>query len=219
MALVQVLVEAGSKRVCAAALDWPGWLRFATDEAGALAALAGYAPRYEPVAKEAGLELPPVTVDGFDVVERLPGSATTDFGAPDAVARRDTEPLGPDEAERITTLVSACWSYFDRVVAAAPADLRKGPRGGGRDRDKMVAHVLGAESAYVRKLGHRLDEPAVGDAEAISTLRRVISQALGTPSDGRPLVERGWPQRYAARRIAWHVLDHAWEMQDRSQPA
>ena len=40
-----------------------------------------------------------------------------------------------------------------------------------------------------------------------------------TASNGSPPVERGWPQRYAARRIAWHALDHAWEIEDRSDPA
>jgi len=28
--------------------------------------------------------------------------------------------------------------------------------------------------------------------------------------------DRSWPPRYAARRIAWHALDHAWEIEDRS---
>ena len=34
--------------------------------------------------------------------------------------------------------------------------------------------------------------------------------------DGSVPVPKGWPHRYAARRIAWHVLDHAWEMEDRA---
>jgi hypothetical protein len=25
-----------------------------------------------------------------------------------------------------------------------------------------------------------------------------------------------WPARYVIRRTAWHVLDHAWEIEDRS---
>jgi hypothetical protein len=35
------------------------------------------------------------------------------------------------------------------------------------------------------------------------------------------LAERGprggirWPARYYVRRAAWHVLDHAWEIEDR----
>jgi hypothetical protein len=43
-------------------------------------------------------------------------------------------------------------------------------------------------------------------------------EVLGRPSDGSPLADRKWTARYAARRIAWHALDHAWEIEDRSEP-
>ena len=32
---------------------------------------------------------------------------------------------------------------------------------------------------------------------------------------GEIATSSGWPVRYAIRRMAWHVLDHAWEMQDK----
>jgi hypothetical protein len=95
--------------------------------------------------------------------------------------------------------------------------LRKGPRGGGRDRDKMLQHVISAEAAYARKLGVLHKEPALGDTTAIKALRADIVDVLRTARSGDPLRENGWPPRYAARRIAWHVLDHAWEMEDRRQ--
>jgi hypothetical protein len=41
---------------------------------------------------------------------------------------------------------------------------------------------------------------------------------LASPNGGTPPVPKGWPPRYAARRIAWHALDHAWEIEDRSEP-
>jgi hypothetical protein len=151
------------------------------------------------------------------VLERLPGSANTDFGVPHEIAKRDTAPLGSDEAKRIGSLVKAAWAIFDQIASAAPAELRKGPRGGGRDRDQMVDHVLGAEGAYVRKLGLRLAAPERGDAAAIRAFRGAIVEALERPSQGGPPIEKGWPQRYAARRIAWHALDHAWEIEDRSE--
>jgi hypothetical protein len=44
-----------------------------------------------------------------------------------------------------------------------------------------------------------------------------VLDILGKASDGSPLADRKWTQRYAARRIAWHALDHAWEMEDRSK--
>jgi hypothetical protein len=217
--VTDVSIERGSKRVFAAALDWPGWCRSGKDEDSAIAALAAYAPRYAPVAKKARIAFDPKSATAFRVVEHLAGTATTDFGAPDSKATRDTSPLGAPEAKRIAALLNAAWVIFDEVLAGAPAELRKGPRGGGRDRDQIADHVLGAEGAYVPKLGLRLKPPARDDRRGIAEFRAAIIDVLGKPSNGKAPVERGWPQRYAARRIAWHVLDHAWEVQDRSAPA
>jgi hypothetical protein len=218
-AATDVYLESGKSRVFACALEWPGWCRSGKDEAGALRALAASAPRYAIVAAEAGLAFPKAGAD-FEVVERLPGSSTTDFGAPDKVASRDAEPLNRADADRVARLVAASWAVFDGVVLRAPAELRKGPRGGGRDRDRVVEHVLAAEVAYARKIGIRHSQPTRGDAAAIQALRDEILGVLGTASEGKPIIEKGWPPRYAARRIAWHVLDHAWEIEDRSdQPS
>lgn len=206
--MIDVLVEVGSKRAFASALDWPGWARSGRDEAGALAALLDYADRFRPVAERAGLRLPAALE--VTVRERVAGDATTDFGAPSGVGQADREPLTAAAAARRLALVQAAWATLDDVAATAPAVLRKGPRGGGRDRDAIVEHVRGAEKAYAGKLGIR---PAkVGD------LRAALVDVLGGPSDGGVLRENGWTVRYAARRIAWHALDHAWEIEDRSQP-
>jgi hypothetical protein len=214
-----VYLEVGSRRVFACALDWPGWARSGRTEELALQALADYAQRYAAVAERAGIAFPAGAGNELRVVERLTGSATTDFGAPDAVASADAEPVGADQAGRTASLLRASWAVFDLVAATAPAELRKGPRGGGRDRDKMVDHVLGAEASYARTLGVRQPQPSIGDRAAIEALRGAILAVLGAPSDGTPPVAKGRPVRYAARRIAWHVLDHAWEMQDRSGPS
>ena len=215
-----VYTEAGPKLTFACAFDWPGWCRSAkAGEEAALAALASYATRYAPVAKKAKLPFDPRTAASFRVVERIPGSANTDFGVPHEIAKRDTAPLSAAEAKRLAALVSAAWAVFDQVATSAPPELRKGPRGGGRDRDKMIDHVLGADEAYARKLGLRLKAPGRDDRAAIRAFRAAVIAALEAPSNGKPPAEKGWPQRYAARRIAWHALDHAWEMQDRSQPA
>ena len=202
----------------ACADEWPGWCRSGKDEASALAALTAYAPRYAAVAKRAQIPFPTGPVE-VRVTERVLGGATTDFGAIEKATKQDSKPVSKAEAERLASLVSAAWQVFDRVVAGAPAGLRKGPRGGGRDRDKIVDHVLDAEAAYVRKIGLRLSRPDRNDRAAISAFRRSILEALRNPSSGGPLAEKGWPQRYAARRIAWHVLDHAWEIEDRSDPS
>ena len=212
---MDVVLEVGAKRVFATAVDWPGWSRSARTEEAALEALLSYADRYAPVARLAGLQLPPDTTT--HVVETVKGNATTDFGAPAIAVRADFRPVGRPDAKRLAALVTASWETLDGVAADAPAQLRKGPRGGGRDRDKMLAHVASAEAAYARKSGVRLREPAPGDRAAWVANRAALLAVLGAPSDGERLVQpTGWPQRYAAQRIAWHVLDHAWEMQDRS---
>ncbi len=211
-----VYLEAGAKRVFACALDWPGWARSGKNEEAALEALAAYAGRYRPVPEAAGVRFPKSAGDDVEVVERLPGSATTDFGAPDAHAAADAEPLSKAQAARMARLVEASWTVFDTVVEGAPPELRKGPRGGGRDRDEMVDHVLGAEVAYARKIGLKLRQPSLDDRTAIVEVRAAIVDTLRAARAPHPDLEKGWPYRYAARRIAWHVLDHAWEMQDRS---
>jgi hypothetical protein len=214
VAAVRVYLEVGSKRVFACARDWPGWCRAGRTEADALAALAAYAPRYAAVAADAGASFP-MGAPTLEVVERVPGSAGTDFGAPGAVPPGDAAPPRPGEGERLASLVEAAWRAFEGVVAGAPAELRKGPRGGGRDRDKIVEHVVDAEVAYSRKLGLRGPRPKPGDRAAVRAMREEILARL---RDGGPPSEGGWPARYAARRIAWHVLDHAWEIEDRARP-
>jgi hypothetical protein len=208
---VRVLIEAGDKKTFAIALDWPGWARSGRTEKDALETLSAYAPRYAPVAKAAGLDFPAGSPT-LEVVERVKGDASTDFGVPHQVVDGDRQSLDAPAVERMLALVSAAWELFDRVAAAAPAELRKGPRGGGRDRDRIVEHVYGAEDAYARKLGVRIKAPAVGDTAGVKAARRILLDALRSAGAG----PKGWPPRYAARRIAWHAVDHAWEIEDRS---
>jgi hypothetical protein len=213
---IAVGVETTDKKCFAAALDWPGWCRAGRDPEAALEALAEYAERYAPVAQRAGFPLPERIT--LAEQERLPGTATTAFGAPDVIFEADRTRVSPSEAKRLAALVTAAWEYLDEVAGASPEELRKGPRGGGRDRDKMVSHVIDSENSYGRQLAVKVPSPTLGDLEAIEAQRLAIAAVLTEPSDGGPVVPgKKWTARYAARRIAWHVLDHAWEMQDRSE--
>lgn len=213
---IAVAIETSPKKCFASALDWPGWCRAGRDPDAALAALADYAERYAPVAETAGFPLPATIT--LAERERQPGGASTAFGAPEVTFEADRRAVPLSEAKRITALVTAAWAYFDEVAAASPEELRKGPRGGGRDRDKMVTHVLEAENSYARQIGIKVPAPALGDLEAIEAQRLAIAAVLDARSDGGSVVpEKKWTARYAARRIAWHVLDHAWEMQDRAE--
>jgi hypothetical protein len=212
---IRAYLEIGEKRVFASAVEWPGWTRSAKDEKLALEKLAEYASRYAAVPKAARIQFV-AGAPTFNVVERVKGNPTTDFGAPAIPASSDTKPLGRDEAERIGALLSASWKVFDTVVAKAPEELRKGPRGGGRDRDKIADHIIDAESAYTPKLGLRLKTPRRDDAVGVRAWRKAIIDAI-VASAGRPQgSEKRWPPRYVARRMSWHLLDHAWEIEDRS---
>ncbi len=217
---IGVAIEATPKRAFATAIDWPGWSRSGKTPELALEALARYAPRYAVVAREAGESIAddPLGLDALDVVEEATGGAGTDFGVPSRISDADRRATTVAQADRLRRLVAAGWTVFDRVAATAPAELRKGPRGGGRDRDKLIGHVVEADGAYARELGLRLKAPAAGDRAAIEAVRGAVLEVIGTPSDGSPLADRRWTARYAAGRIAWHSLDHAWEMEDRSQP-
>ena len=219
---VAVFLEVTPEQAVASALDWPGWCRAGRDEDAALETLASYAGRYAPVAAHAGVSFPSTVA--FGVAERGPGGPATAFAAPECrrpfpqvTAGAERAKVTPAAARRLAGLVTAVWVVFDEVAAASPAELRKGPRGGGRDRDQLIGHVIGADTAYARKLGVKRKQPAAGDTPAIGELREAIAAVVGAPSDGSPVVEGGWTTRYAARRIAWHVLEHAWEMQDRAE--
>jgi hypothetical protein len=219
MARIDIGEEVGAKKTFVWAIDWPGWSRGGKDVTLAIESLIEHRPRYAIVATEAGLTLPVVSGAGLDTVESVSGGAGTDFGVPSAITDADRLPTSTAEARRFGSLVEAVWVVFDRVVAAAPAELRKGPRGGGRDRAKMVGHVIEADHAYAREMGLKLPTPSFGDRAAVEAERAAMLEVLRHPSDGSPLADRRWTARYAARRIAWHALDHAWEIEDRTEPA
>lgn len=212
---IEVFIEAGDRRVFASALDWPGWARSGKTEELAVAALADYLPRYAPILRLAGLKPPQ---GELVITERYRGPArNADFGALGEIASAEAGPLSAAAGARLASVLAAAWAAFDETAAAAPAQLRKGPRGGGRDTDQIVAHVLGAEVEYARKMGLGRDKTAQPGPDA-AALRARIDAALRSPGDlVMPL--KGWPPRYAARRMAWHVLDHLWEIEDKSGPA
>jgi hypothetical protein len=212
---IGVFVEAGKRRVFASALDWPGWARSGKTEELAVATLAEYLPRYGLIVERAGRG--PVRGD-LAIIERHSGLAkSADFGSLGEIALSEQEPLSSAEGARLAALLEASWAAFDEGAAAAPANLRKGPRGGGRDTAQIVDHVQDSEIMYARKMGLARDKAAEAGPDAVAILRQRIGAALRSPQDLSP-PENGWPARYAVRRMAWHVLDHLWEIEDKSEP-
>jgi len=211
--MTRVYLEKGRTKIVACALDWPGWARIGTTEDRALAALTTYADRYRLITAGAGLSFDPGPIE---IVETVTGVNTTDWGAPGVPVAEDSRPYGAAAAERTAAILRTAWRALDDLATTAPETLRKGPRGGGRDRDEIVTHVVDTERAYARKIGIRHRPFAAHDRTALTALRTAILDVLGSPADGAPLSRDGWPPAYAARRFAWHVLDHVWEIEDKS---
>jgi hypothetical protein len=220
---IDIYLEIGKKRTCAGAMEWPGWCRCGRDEESALQVLFDYGPRYARVLRSAQLGFQaPADASGFAITEQLEGNATTDFGVPGKAPSSDTRPVDEDELHRFRALLEACWHAFDEAVSAARGkELRKGPRGGGRDLDGIVQHVLGSHASYLAQLGWKLKKGEDNDLrEEPGRARQETLNALASAARGE-LPARGprggicWTPRYFVRRAAWHVLDHAWEIEDR----
>jgi hypothetical protein len=218
-----IYLEVGAKRSFAGAVEWPGWCRSGPSEQEAVAALAAYGDRYQRVVEGSFPKFKgPKDTSEFKIIERLKGNATTEFGAPSQGLPSDSEPLPAAELERLTRVLSACWSAFERAAkSAAGLELRKGPRGGGRDLGKIADHILEADKIYTVKLGARPPKAASGRPLRPADLHDTMVAALRARARGTPVTDPSeakglWTPRFFTRRVAWHVLDHAWEIEDRA---
>lgn len=214
---LQVILELGKKRrVVAGALDWPGLDRWGTSEEDALERLATYRPRYADVAERAGRGEAFTQAPQVEVVERVPGSSSTDFWGiahlPSAIER---EVLSPPELERRLNLLQACWSYFDDVALRISEELRPGPRSAGRSHAQIVRHVYYNEpEQFSRKVEVRTPIEVVLSPDGLAAHRQAYLAAIRAyNAEGKPA--RTWPIQFLIRRTAHHVMDHAWEMEDR----
>ncbi len=222
--VLRLAIEIGpkGKRVVAVAPDWPGLQRGAKTEEAAIARVHAYLPRYAPVAQLAGMsaEFAASASATDDMVEQYPGTGSTDFwGISFAFSRIDRQAMSGEEMERDLRLLQASWAFFDAVRSRGSAELQKGPRGGGRDRDRIVRHTLGAEQDMASKLGLlRTPVDALLTDDGLSAYRDTYCAAIRAfHAEGKPA--RSWPLRYLIRHTAFHTLDHAWEMEDKDLTA
>jgi hypothetical protein len=218
---LRVTLELGpkGKKVVAVAPDWPGLARGAANEQAALDRLRSYIPRYAAVAKLAGMEASFATTADIDVVERYPGTSSTDFwGISFAFSSVDRQAMSGEAVERELMLLRACWAFFDAVRSRVSAEMQKGSRGGGRDRDQIVRHTFVSELDMAKKAGVHTPAEAMLTDEGLQAHRDTYCDALrALHAQGKPA--RTWPLRYLIRHTAFHTLDHAWEMEDKDLSA
>jgi len=214
---LRLILEIGKKRrVVAGAMDWPGLDRWGTSEDSALEKLLTYVPRYAGVAERAGLAKALARSRDVEVVERVPGSSSTDFwGFAHVPSQIEAEVLSAADLERRIDLLRAGWAYFDDVAARVSPELRPGPRSAGRSRDQIIRHVYANEpEQWSRKVGLRTEREVVLTPDGLATHRQQYLDAIRAyNAEGKPA--RTWPIQFLVRRTAHHVMDHAWEMEDR----
>jgi hypothetical protein len=221
---VRTVVERGpkDKRSVAFALDWPGWSRGAKTADIALATLEAYRERYRPVAVLAGMAPEFDAAGPFEIVEERVGTGSTDFwGISFAPSAAEHGPMDEADMERGITLLRACWAFFDGVAARVSPDMRPGPRGGGRDRDRIIGHTIRTESEnFAKQVGLRMPEGAALVPGDLPPYRDAYVEAMRAYNAGEVKRRmRSWTLPFLIRHSAFHNLDHAWEMEDKDLTA
>ncbi|HSL26274.1 MAG TPA: hypothetical protein VLA54_08335 [Acidimicrobiia bacterium] len=212
---IAIVIERGKKKAVAFAPDWPGWSRGASSVDAAIERLASYADRYRGVVDLAGLSGEFPSTPAFDIVEEVPGRGMTDFWGISFVASTGEQGQMSDrECERKLTILRACWTYLDQVAARVSAELKKGPRGGGRDRDQVLRHIFVNERDWARMVGVEKTEDEVLTKKGLAAHREAYVRAIREyNAAGKPA--RAWRLQFLLRHTAYHVMDHAWEMEDK----
>jgi hypothetical protein len=217
---VRTVVEHGTKdkRSVAFALDWPGWSRGGKSGELALETLESYRERYRPVASLAGMAGEFEAAGPLEIVEDRVGTGSTDFwGISFSPSATEHESLDETDFERRITLLRACWAFFDGVAARVSPEMRKGVRGGGRDRDRIISHVIRIESEdFATRVGLRIPEGGALTPDGLRQYREDYVAAMRAYNAGefaRPM--RSWTLPFLIRHSGFHTLDHAWEMEDK----
>ena len=218
-----IYLEVGRNKTFACAFDWPGWSRSGRDEDSAIQALLHSGSRYATAMEAAHILFTiPRNLADLRIFERITGNYATNYGVPDLPIPQDNDPLSAEEIKRYKQILQACWLAFDKAVNSAQGkELRKGPRGGGRELVEIIDHVAGAETGYLRRIGGKANISATENMD--ERLRQTRSETLkglqaafaGRLPNSGPRGGKIWPLRYYVRRVAWHVIDHAWEIEDR----
>jgi hypothetical protein len=216
---VRTVVERGpkGKKAVAVAIDWPGWSRGASTPDLSLATLESYRQRYRSIALAAGMADRFDVAGSLEVIEDRVGTGSTDFwGISFSPSSSEEGPMDDTELDRKIELLRACWAFFDGVAARVSAEMRKGPRGGGRDRDQIIRHTIRVESEdFAKRLGLRIPEGGALTVDGLAAHRESYVAAMRAYNRGDGKRMQSWTLSFLIRHSAFHVLDHAWEMEDK----
>jgi len=216
---VRTVIERGpkGKKSVAFSLDWPGWSRGAKTPDLAVELLESYRERYRPVAELAGMADEFDTAGPLDVMEDRVGTGSVDFwGISFSPSSTEHGPMSDAQLERGITILQACWAFFDAVAARVSPEMRRGPRGGGRDRNRIVRHTIRTESEdFAKQVGLRIPEEAALTPEGLRKHRADYVAAMRAYNAGEIKQMRSWSLPFLIRHSAFHTLDHAWEMEDK----
>src|SRR5438270_4874071 len=212
---VRTVVERGpkGKKAVAFAVDWPGWSRGAKTPDLALAALESYRERYRPIAVAAGHAAQFDAAGRLKVIEDRVGTGSTDFwGISFAPSSSEQGPMGDTEIDRKIKLLRASWAFFDGVAIRVSAEMRKGPRGGGRDRDRIVRHTIHTEiELFAKRVGVRTPQDGAVTPEGLVAHRKAYVAGLRAYNRGKGRPMRSWTLPFLIRHSAFHVMDPGWE--------
>jgi hypothetical protein len=221
---VRTVIEHGTKdkKSVAFSLDWPGWSRGAKSADVALETLESYRERYRPIADLAGMVREFDTAGPLEIVENRVGTGSTDFwGISFSPSSTEHGPMSEAELKRKITLLRACWAFFDSVASRVSAEMRMGPRGGGRDRNRIIRHTIRTESEdFAKQVGLRIPEEAALTPDGLHSHRETYVAAMRAYNAGEVKRRmRSWTLPFLIRHSAFHTLDHAWEMEDKDLSA
>jgi predicted RNase H-like HicB family nuclease len=134
----------------------------------------------------------------------------------------DLEPVPPRELEREVRWAEWSREELLKAAKAQPGGLRSGPKGKGRTPAEILAHVAGAERAYLNSVvgpveGLNAQIKAVENSpddpwDALARAREILLARIRalTPEERRAVVQRGKEHR-TARRMLRRTLEHEWE--------
>ncbi len=216
---MDIYLEVTKKRTIAVALNAIGFYRIGKTEEDVLTSLLEYGQRYTEIVTSAEIDFqPPTSLDEINIVHRYEGNATTAFGSPGIISDTDKRKITAADAEHYEKLIRTCWDAFDKALASAQGkELRKGPRGGGRTREKIIAHVRESELAYLRKQGQKVPKEQREDMHAIriAVLETLTLAVKGKIPEKGPRGGAMWPTPYFVRSVVSHLVDHIWEIENR----